>query len=115
MPVGWGIWNPKALVKWFGVALGILGIAGLLWTFGRESYKAASFPRSSDPAVGRVFPDNIHGIVIYETRSQKRDSDFIEVTSFSMLGLSLVLSLVYRWKWPVAQGSKSRPGHTPMT
>lgn len=113
MQVSWRIWNPKALLKWFGVALGILGIAGLLWTLGRESYKASSLPRSPDPAVGRVFPDNIHGIVIYETRSQKHDSDHIEVTSFSMLGLSLVLSLIYRRKWGVGQVSKSNSGNTP--
>lgn len=114
MPVGGGIWNSKALLKRFGVALGILGIAGLLWTFGRESYKAASFPRSPDPAVGRIFPDNVHGIVIYETRSQKRNSYYVEVTSFSMLGLSLVLSLIYR-KRGGAQTSKSEPGNTPTT
>lgn len=91
--------RPQRLIKAVSMCLGYLGFAGLLCWFGLANWEVAKLPRSADPSSGRVYPRGIHGISIYETRSEKRFYERLEFGSFAIFGASFMLMLIYRWRY----------------
>lgn len=89
----------KQIVRVCGVALAIIGISGLLSKFYLEARQVTTLPRSPKPSLGRVFPTNIHGVVVYQTSFEKACSEQIVMWSFIALGLSLIVSIIYKRRW----------------
>jgi hypothetical protein len=89
----------RRLVKAIGMCFGYLGFAGLLCWYGLANWEVSKLPRTAVPSSGRVYPRGIHGTLLYETRPEKRFYERVEFGSFALLGASLMLVLVYRWKY----------------
>lgn len=89
----------QRFIKLFGMSLGYLGFAGMLCLFGLSNHEVSTLPRTPEPTAGNVCPRDIHGIVIYETRSEKKLYEELEVGSFLIFGTSFLLWLFSRWKW----------------
>lgn len=72
------------------VLLGVVVVAALsyfhLWNVYYET-----LPRSPDKAIGRIYPDNFHGFVLYETRQESLRLHALQYTWLT-LGLVVVLA-----------------------
>jgi len=97
----------QRLVRTLGLCLAYVGFAGLMGLFALSNFEVSKLPRIADQSAGRVCPRGIHGIVVYETQHERRLYDLIELGSFAILGASLLLLLIYRWKY--GPEPKSRP------
>jgi hypothetical protein len=71
-----------------GVAIGLLGLAGILWTSAIWFNYQRILPRRPDEAVGRIYPLNVHGIVVYQTREERNRREKIQYTSIGLFALS---------------------------
>jgi hypothetical protein len=72
-----------------GLLVWIVGWSGL------EAHYFAILPREPNPSIGRVYPYNHHGIVFWQTRTEKRRLDLLFLGAwFLMLG---GVSIAY-WK-----------------
>ncbi len=89
----------QKLCKRVGVALGCLGLAGFIWTAGLWNQQLNTLPRSANPIDGRIYARNIHGVVVYQTRSERDNLERIQNGSIAVFVLSIVLSLLYKRKW----------------
>ena len=109
-------WSIRKLVKLLGTCMAWVGFVGMLLSFGLSNHEVSTFPRTADPSIGRVCPRGIHGIVIYETLSEKVFYGRLEYGSFGIFGMSAMLALFYKWKWgpepgirPLKIGTDWRP------
>src|ERR1700690_889871 len=59
--------NIGRLWKRAGITLGLIGLAGFVWTSSLWYAYQRTLPRHPDPVAGRVYPLNVHGIVVYQT------------------------------------------------
>jgi hypothetical protein len=89
----------QRLWKNVGTALGWVGLAGILCTAVLWTYQLHTLPRSPDERIGRTYPRNIHGIVVYQTRSESSLLETIQYGSVGIFAVSLMMSLYYKNKW----------------
>jgi hypothetical protein len=98
MPIG-RVNGLQKLWKRLGVVLGCLGLAGFIWAAGLWNQQLNTLPRSADPAEGRIYARNIHGIVVYQTRSERDYLERVQNGSIAVFVISIVMSLIYKKKW----------------
>jgi hypothetical protein len=89
----WGWW------KRVGVAISLMGLAGILWTFSLLYGYKRTLPRSPDPVAGRVYPLDFHGIVIYQTRHERNWLDEIQYSSVAALLVGGLMGLIHDRKF----------------
>jgi drug/metabolite transporter superfamily protein YnfA len=90
--------SEKSVKYWKTFAVVMLSVGGIVlnvgW-FGLESHYFATLPREPNPSIGRVYPYNHHGIVFWQTQTEKRRLDLLEYMGwFLILG---GMSIAY-WK-----------------
>jgi hypothetical protein len=85
--------------KYFIIALLYFGLAGCLWTFGMWNYQLDTLPRPPNPARGSIYPRNIHGVIVYQTLSERDRLERIQRAAIGVYGLGLLLSLLHRKIW----------------
>ena len=100
----------QKLWKRCGVFLGCLGLAGFIWTAGLRNRQLNTLPRSADPVEGRIYSRNIHGIVVFQTRSERDYLDRVQNASIAVFVMSIVLSLIYKKKWGAQRAGPSKIG-----
>jgi hypothetical protein len=90
--------SEKSVKYWKTFAFVLLSLGVLVWIvgwFGLEAHYFATLPREPNSSIGRVYPYNHHGIVFWQTQTEKRRLDLLEyVAWFLMLG---GMSIAY-WK-----------------
>lgn len=65
-----------------------------LFAWSIEYQYIETLPRRADPSVGRVYPYNYHGIVLWRSREEERHVDSLEyVSGFLFLGGALIAVL----------------------
>ena len=92
---------------WRAVAL-VLAIPALLaWTYGAglESSYQRLLPQVANPMIGRVFPRNIHGIVVFQTHAEKLRLDLIEGISISAFFAGLTIGGLEERHWRRSAGT----------
>jgi hypothetical protein len=80
-----------------------LGLAGILWTSAIWFNYQRILLRRPDEPVGRIYPLNVHGIVVYQTREERDWREEIQYSSIGLLALSALMAV-----WAKA----GRPGST---
>jgi hypothetical protein len=85
------------------------GLAGLIVSAVISTYYLQSLPTMPIPIEMRMIPRNIHGTVVYQTKSEDRRLTVMEDTSVGVFLVGLGLGLVYLRKWGIANaiGAKS--------
>jgi hypothetical protein len=87
----WTLW------KRIGVALFLVALAEGIWTSNVWYQYQATLPRHPDQATGNIYPLNVHGIVVYQTRDQRDRLDRLDYSSFG-LGIVAALMLIIHAK-----------------
>jgi hypothetical protein len=77
------------------LAAGLIGqaVSQSIWT-----HYFHTLPRSPDPAVGRVYPLNMHGIIRYQTQGERTRLDAVEYSSTGLFFTGLIIGAIQRWK-----------------
>lgn len=61
-------------------------------------------PRVADPTIGRVYPRNIHGIVVFQTHAEKLRLDLIDDISISVFFAGLIIGGLEERHWKRTAG-----------
>jgi hypothetical protein len=85
--------------KTIGFALACVGLAGIIWTAILWGIQFTNLPRHPEVASGRTYPRNIHGIVVYQNRSEYRFLEAVQYCSMAVFASSFLMSVVYKAKW----------------
>ncbi len=76
--------------------MGLIGLAGILWT-GSVWYKyQGTLPREPDASAGRIYPLNVHGIVVYQTRKERDWLNEIQYWSFVIFGAGALIEIIQK-------------------
>jgi hypothetical protein len=86
-------------LRTIGVLLGVVGLAGILWTSSIWYQYQRTLPRHPDVLTGRVYPLNVHGIVVYQTSKERNWRDTIQYFSITLFAASGLAAGVHRWKF----------------
>jgi hypothetical protein len=89
----------QKLARRLVLALGFLGLAGFIWTMAMWNQQLDTLPRSPYPAKGGIYPRNIHGVIVYQTNSERDHLEMVQYASIGVFGLSIFLSVLYKKKW----------------
>jgi hypothetical protein len=95
-----------------GVAVFLLGLAQMMWTSHVWYRYQDTLPRHADPATGNIYPLNVHGIVVYQTRDQRDRLDRFDHASFGIMFVAFALGFLYTRKFgfPPTQPKPWTPG-----
>jgi hypothetical protein len=74
----------------------IVGLVGWLWSSQIWFDYQRTLPRSPNVAAGRIYPLNVHGIVVYQTNAERLRLDKTQYASVAVFGLSALLAVLYR-------------------
>ena len=85
--------------KRVGISMAIVGLAGIVWSGAIWNQYLHVLPRHPEPAAGRVYPLNIHGIVVYHTREEKNWLNEIQYSSITVFAASALLAAIHRKRW----------------
>jgi len=91
--------NVERLWKRAGIIVGLIGLAGIVWTASIWYQYQRLLPRHPDPVAGRVFPLNVHGIVVYETRDERNWLDEIQYSSMAIFAASALMAAIHQKKY----------------
>jgi hypothetical protein len=87
------------LWKLAGIMVGLLGLAGIVWTSSLWYAYQRTLPRHPDPVAGRVYPLNVHGIVVYQTRDERNWLDEIQYSSIGLFAASALMAAIHQKKF----------------
>lgn len=90
-------------LRWVSLAFLLPGLVGLMLATAVSTDYLRTLPRQPDPPTSRMFPRNIHGVMIYQTASEDEKLSIIEYTSTTIFFIGLATGLVYLRKWSIAR------------
>jgi hypothetical protein len=108
--------NIERLWKRAGIVVGLIGLAGIVWTASIWYRYQRTLPRHPDPVVGRVYPLNVHGIVVYQTGDERNWLDEIQYSSIAVFAASALMAAIHKKKFggpptPPKSGPSWKSGH----
>lgn len=90
--------NVERLWRRVGTILALIGLTGIVWTASTWFQYQRVLPRHPDPVAGRLYPLNVHGIVVYQTRDERNWLDEIQYSSMAVYAASALMAVIYRKK-----------------
>jgi len=90
--------NTERLLKITTVALAGAALLSLLWYVHIWAVYFETLPRSPDRVTARLYPDNFHGIVVYETREERFRLHAIGYLFDALVVLGFSLGLLSEWR-----------------
>jgi hypothetical protein len=91
--------NIEKVWKWTAVTLAIIGLGGWIWSANLTFAYQARLPRHADPTTGNVYPLNVHGIVVYQTRDERNFLDDLQYSSIAVFVAGLLTGAIYKKRW----------------
>jgi len=85
--------------KRVGITISLIGLAAWIYAGQLEYQYQATLPRSPSPATGNIYPLNVHGIVVYQTRDERNWLDEIQYSSFAVFLAGALMSLLHTKKF----------------
>jgi len=89
----------KRVFRIVGSLLGVLGLAGIIWTAQIWSQYQRTLPHEPDVHAGRVYALNVHGIVVYENYHERDWRNTVQYTSIALFAASGLMAGFYQWKF----------------
>jgi hypothetical protein len=86
-------WSVVIISTW------LLGVVGLAWTAGIWYQYQLNLPRRAEPANGRSYPLNVHGIVVYQTREERDRLNRFQFSSITLCAVSVLMTVTYKLKF----------------
>ncbi len=77
----------------------LVALAMGIWTGNIWYQYQATLPRHAETATGNIFPLNVRGIVVYQTREQRDRLDRLDYLSFGLGIISALMLFVYTKKF----------------
>ena len=74
----------------------VIGLAGIVWTTSIWYRYQSTLPREPDTSAGRIYPLNVHGIVVYQTRKERDWLNEIQYWSFVIVGASILIEIIQK-------------------
>jgi len=87
--------------KRIAVALGIIALVQGIWTSSVWYQYQATLPRHAVQETGNIYPLNVHGIVVYQTREQRDRLDKLDYLWGGLVSVSCLMSFIYVKKFGV--------------
>jgi hypothetical protein len=78
------------------ITFGILALVGWGLYIGLELYWAQTMPLVPLPELGRIYPLNVHGTIVYLTEQQDLLLKWILVSSVVLFGIGAFLNLIFK-------------------
>lgn len=75
-------------------ALAMLLYSGVIW-----NRYLTTLPRTLDPTTGRVYPRNIHGIVVYQTHAEELRLELTENIAWGVFMLGMLVGSLEERHW----------------
>ncbi len=91
--------NVGKLWRWIGIAVGLVGLAGILWTAAIWNQYLTMLPRQPAPEMGNIYPLNIHGIIVYQTQQERDRRERIQYSSIGLFAVSALMAAMRETKW----------------
>jgi hypothetical protein len=85
--------------KRVGMSIGLVGLAGIAWTAGLWNLQLKTLPRIPNQKTGRIYPRNIHGIVVYQTRAENDRLETIQYSSITVFAIGFFTLFLYERRW----------------
>jgi hypothetical protein len=85
--------------KRVGLSIGFAGLAGIVWTAGLWNLQLETLPRIPNQETGRIYPRNIHGIVVYQTRAENDRLESIQYISIAVFAIGFFTLFLYERRW----------------
>jgi len=82
--------------KLVGTSMLVIGLAGIVWTTSVWYKYQGTLPREPDARAGRIYPLNVHGIVVYQTRQARDWLIEIQYCSFVIVGASILIEIIQK-------------------
>ena len=82
-----------------GITIAFVGLAGILWTSSIWYHYQRTLPRRPDPVAGHVYPLNVHGIVVYQTRDERKWLDEIQYSSIAVFAVGALIGALHQKKF----------------
>jgi hypothetical protein len=92
----------RRLWKWWkrvAITMGIVGLVGISWSSSLWYQYQRTLPRHPDPVAGRIYPLNVHGIVVYQTRDERNWLDEIDYSSIAVFAAGGLMGAIYQKKF----------------
>jgi hypothetical protein len=68
-----------------------------------------TLPRVPNPVTERIYPRNIHGIVVFQTHAEKVRLDMMSCVSLAVLTLGIVIGILEERHWKRTAGKNIPP------
>ncbi len=88
--------------KWWkrvAITMGIVGLVGFSWSSSLWYQYQRMLPRHQNPVAGSIYPLNVHGIVVYQTREERNWLDEVEYSSIAVFAASFLMGGIYQRKF----------------
>lgn len=86
------------------IIMTVLGLIGIFWAFNKQSEYQRTLPRREDLASGRIYPLNVHGIVVWQTRAEDARRKEVEYVSAGILFTAILLWQMFKKTLRVRRG-----------
>ena len=90
--------NTRRAWRGIGVTLFLVAFVGSIWSASLFYRYQGTLPRHPDVAAGSVYPLNVHGIVVYQTRDERNWLDEVFYCSILLAAASGLIAMIYRTK-----------------
>src|SRR5579863_10008240 len=81
------------------IAIALVGLAGWIWSAQLEFHYQETLPRSPNPATGSIYPLNVHGIVVYQTRDERDWLNELQYSSFVVFLVGGLIGFLFEKKF----------------
>jgi hypothetical protein len=78
----------------------LIGLTGWLSAAALTFHYQSKLPRHPDAATGNIYPLNVHGIVVYQTRDERNRLDALQYSSIALAGLAMSMMAIHQKKFP---------------
>lgn len=97
------IWRTIAVILMVP-ALSVAFYSGTIW-----NRYLKELPRSPNPTTGRIYPRNIHGIIVYQTHAEQLRLDLMDEISTGVFFAGLIIGAIEEKHWRKTGGKNLPP------
>jgi hypothetical protein len=101
--------SPRRIWRTVAIVLMVPALAALLYTGVIWNRYLDTLPRTPDQTSGRLYPRNIHGIVVFQTRAEALHLERMENISFGTFALGMLIGWLEERHWRRTAGKSIPP------